>query len=278
MADRTKKRKTDTRRARAAGTPVKDEDLEYTCMLGPRLNFAAAEAYKLLRTNIMFSFSGTEACRVIGMTSSVRGEGKSLTATNLAYTMAETGKRILLIEGDMRLPTLARRLRLNKAPGLSNLLVGMNSVNEAIQPFRSELDDGNVISLDVMVSGEVPPNPSELLGSERMLNLLQVLRDHYDYIVLDLPPVTAVTDAVIACRLVDGMLLVVRRDHAVRSSVNETLRQLRQVDARILGFVFNGAGGGSSYYRKRKGYYYKKGYYKGYYGSYDSEDGAAGSA
>lgn len=281
MADRTKKKNTDTRRARAAGAPVKDEDHEYNYMLGPRLNFAAAEAYKLLRTNIMFSFSGTEACRIIGMTSSVRGEGKSLTATNLAYTMAETGKRILLIEGDMRLPTLARRLRLAKAPGLSNLLVGMNSVNEAIQAFRSELDDGNVISLDVMVSGEVPPNPSELLGSERMLNLLQVLRDHYDYIVLDLPPVTAVTDAVIACRLVDGMLLVVRRDHAVRSSVNETLRQLRQVDARILGFVFNGAGGGSSYYRKRKGYYYKKGYYKNYYrdyGSYGDEGGTAGGA
>lgn len=229
-------------------------------MIASNMSFAASEAYKLLRTNLMFSFSGSDECRIIGMTSSFRGEGKSLTSINLAYTLAETRKKVLLIEGDMRLPTISQRLRLRATPGLSNLLVGISSLGESIQPFIVEVEDGVSIQVDVMVSGDVPPNPSELLGSERMQALLNALRQHYEYIVFDLPPVTAVTDALVASKLVDGMVVVVRNNHAVRGALAETIRQLRLVDARILGFAFNGATeSGSGYYKGKS--YYKKNYY-----------------
>jgi capsular exopolysaccharide synthesis family protein len=236
---------------------------ERRSMIGNRMSFAAAEAYKLLRTNLMFSFSGEEAHRVIGMTSSFRGEGKSLTSMNLAYTIAEAEKKVLLIEGDMRLPTMSKRLNLQAKPGLSNLLVGLNSVGSAIQECRVDLGD-KMLSFDVMVSGDIPPNPSELLGSSRMVNLLEKLKERYEYIILDLPPVTAVTDAIVASRIVDGMVVVVRSNHAVRGALAETMRQLSLANARVLGFVFNGAADdGSRYYKK--GYYKKSNYSSEYY-------------
>ena len=263
MAKRNMKSQTDTRQR----TALSDIDKERLHMIGPAMSFAAAEAYKLLRTNLVFSFSGEESCRTVGVTSSVRDEGKSLTAINLAYTLAETQKRVLLIGCDMRLPTLSKRLDMRATPGLSNLLVGMSSVNEAIQMYTTRMEDDVEVRVEILVSGDIPPNPSELLSSERMEKLLGMLREHYDYIILDLPPVTAVSDAVIACKLVDGMVIVVRSDHAERTALSETIRQLRQVNGRILGFVFNGAGGsGTGYYKGKKNYYYKKkNYYRNYY-------------
>jgi capsular exopolysaccharide synthesis family protein len=115
-----------------------------------------------------------------------------------------------------------------------------------------------------MVSGDIPPNPSELLGSARMKSLLKKLRERYDYVILDLPPVTAVTDALIASRIVDGMVVVVRSNHAVRGALAETMRQLSLAEARVLGFVFNDAGDANSKYYYKKGYY-KKGYYSSDY-------------
>jgi capsular exopolysaccharide synthesis family protein len=234
---------------------------ERRSMFGPSMNFAAAEAYKLLRTNLTFSFSGNEECRVIGVTSSFRGEGKSLTAMNLVYTIAEANKRVLLVEGDMRLPTVAKRRGLQEKPGLSNLLVGLDSISSAIQRYRVSLGE-KLLSLDVMVSGDIPPNPSELLSSERMKNLLKKLRERYDYVIVDLPPVNAVTDALIASRIVDGIIVVVRNDHAVRGALAETMRQLRQAEAHVLGFVYNDASGTNSKYYSKKGYYSSNYYYK----------------
>lgn len=231
-------------------------------MIGPRLSFAAAEAYKLLRTNIMFSFSdsNSEEGKVIAVTSSVPGEGKSLTLLNLAYTFAETKKSVLLIEGDMRLPTLANRLKLKGSPGLSNLMVGLNSVNDAIQRFTTVKEDSDPVSIDVLVAGTIPPNPSELLGSSRLDSLLAVLKKNYDYIFLDQPPVTSVPDALITSKRTDGTIVVVRNEHASKGALAETMRQLKLVDAHILGFVYTDAStGGGKYYKKG---YYKSGYYK----------------
>ena len=237
--------------------------MERRSMIGPKMNFAAAEAYKLLRTNIMFSFPNAAEHHVLGVTSSFRGEGKSLTSINLAYTFAETGMRILLIEGDMRLPTVANRLGLQPKPGLSNLLVGTDGVSQSIQRYVA-FGGESTVSFDVLVSGDIPPNPAELLGSERTAAFLKAAREKYDYILLDLPPVTAVTDSIIASRIVDGMIVVVRADHAVRGSVAETMRQLSLADAHVLGFVFNGANAnGGGYYKKG---YYKKDYYYSEYG------------
>ena len=230
---------------------------EQKFMIGPHLSFAGAEAYKLLRTNIQFSFSEdtTTEGKVIGVTSSIPGEGKSMTILNLAYTFAESNKRVLLIEGDMRLPTLANRLKLKQTPGLSNLLVGLNTVNDAIQHFSTAKEGSQPVTVDVIVSGTIPPNPAELLSSSRLESLLKILKKNYDYIFLDQPPVTAVTDALITSDKTDGIIVVVRNNHAARSGLAETMRQLKLVDAHVLGFVFNGAADDG-----RK--YYKKGYYK----------------
>lgn len=221
--------------------------------LGSNLNFAAAEAYKLLRTNLDFSLPGEKKCKVIGVTSALRGEGKSTTAVNIAYTMAQSGGKVLLVEADLRLPTLAKRVRVKSKPGLSNLLVGQCSGNDTLQ--RSEL----IQNLWVITAGDIPPNPAELLGSANMAATVKALADVFDVIILDLPPVTAVSDALIISKLVDGMLIVVRQDYCDRGSADEVVRQLRFLDAKILGFVMTGADTQKKNY-KRYGTYgdYKK--------------------
>lgn len=238
-------------------------------MFGPKMNFAATEAYKLLRTNILFSFPDEANCHIIGMTSSLRGEGKSLTAMNLTYSLAEYGKRVLLIEGDMRLPTMDKRLRLRSSLGLSNLLVGLSDVREAIQILAPQGSMGADVVMHVITAGDMPPNPSELLGSNRMHTLLQTLSCSYDYILIDLPPITAVSDALVVSKLVNGIVMVVRYDYAERGSLDDAIRQLQFVNARILGFVFNGASEGGSGYGKHYSRYYQKdgGYYKADSGS-----------
>ena len=128
------------------------------------LSFAASEAYKLLRTNLLFSLP-EKGCHIIGVTSSVRGEGKSTTSINLSYTIAQSGKRVLLIDADMRIPSVAIKLDLNEAPGLSNLIAGMHSEGSCMRQ-SNQLENWYILP-----AGDIPPNPSELLGSERMHTL-----------------------------------------------------------------------------------------------------------
>lgn len=212
------------------------ESNEEVCqLLGDNLNFATAEAYKLLRTNLNFSFPDGAKCMVIGVTSAVSGEGKSVTSANIAYTMAQSGRRVLLLEADMRLPTLAGRLHIRRKPGLSNLLAGQCSGNDILQ--KTQLQP----NLWVAAAGDIPPNPAELLGSGRMAATLEALSVHFDVVIVDLPPVTAVADALVVSKQVDGMVIVVRQDYSDRISVEETVRQLRFAEARILGFVMTDA-------------------------------------
>lgn len=218
--------------------------------LGSNLNFAAAEAYKLLRTNLEFSLPAGNGCKVIGVTSALRGEGKSTTSMNMAYTIAQTGKRVLLIEADLRLPTVAKRLKIHSKPGLTNLLVGQCSGNDVLQ--KSGLNP----NLWVVTAGDIPPNPAELLGSEPMGVTIKAMAGVFDVIVVDLPPVTAVTDAAIVSKLLDGMIIVVRQNYCDRASVDAVVRQLRFVDAKILGFVMTGADTSKKAY-KRYGDYKK---------------------
>lgn len=234
-----------------------DVTSEQQSMIGSNLNFAASEAYKLLRTNLEFSFTDDEEQKIIGITSSLKGEGKSITAINLAYTIAEAGKKVLLMECDMRLPTVSKRLNLKSSKGLSNLLVGMNAADEVVQ-------EGVLLeTMDVIPAGDIPPNASELLASKRMEYTLEYLSKYYDYILLDLPPVTVVADALVASKLVSGMVVVVRQDYVGRAALSETMRQLKYVNAKVLGFVFNSVDDHTLPYNKR---YYRKGYYKGKYG------------
>ncbi|MCC8356924.1 MAG: CpsD/CapB family tyrosine-protein kinase [Oscillospiraceae bacterium] len=251
---------------RKSQAPAREDATDRAYLIGPRMNFAAAEAYKLLRTNLVFSFSGESEHRIIGVTSAFHGEGKSLTSINLAYTLAEAEKSVLLIDGDMRLSNVAKTLQLSSKPGLSNLLVGLNSVNSAIQECSIPLKDGDELTFDVIVAGDVPPNPSELLGSSRMNVLLDKLKERYDYIILDLPPVMAVADALVVSHVVDGLFVIVRKDRTTRSALAETMRQLELVDAHILGFVFNAASESDRGYYKAYNKKYKNSYYGNYYG------------
>ncbi|MBR1797861.1 MAG: CpsD/CapB family tyrosine-protein kinase [Clostridiales bacterium] len=242
--------------------PSHNSSIEKKQMIGPQLNFACSEAYKLLRTNLMFSFPAEESCHVIGVTSTFQGEGKSLTSINLAYTLAEAKNKVLLIESDMRIPNHAARLNLKPTPGLSNLLAGLDSISDAIQgkAFQTSPNEAPV-TIDVLTAGSIPPNPSELMQSSRMKYLIDTLKEYYDVIVLDLPPVTVVTDALIASHLTSGMMVVVRNERASKRGLAETMRQLKQVNAKVLGFVYTNADMTKS---KAYGKYYKKGYYKAY--------------
>lgn len=225
---------------------------------GAGLNFASAEAFRLLRTNLLFalpfsSLTKGETCRKVGVTSSLSGEGKSTTSLNLGYVLAESGKRVLVVEGDMRLPTISKRLGLEQKAGLSDLLAGMcTQVQEIIQP------SGIQERLWIMNAGSVPPNPTELLGSEGMKTVLKEAAKDFDFIVLDLPPVNEVSDALVASRLTHGIIMVVRKGYATRSSVAEAMRQLSYVDAKVLGFVMthtDGQGGKyKSYYNGKYSY------------------------
>lgn len=221
------------------------------------VSFAASEAYRRLRTNIQFCFSDGENTHVAGVTSPQPSEGKSMTAVNLAYSMAQTGKKVLLIDADMRRSSIAGKLEMDGAPGLSNLLTTLNSINDVVRRY-SPSDDTK--GFDVITGGDVPPNPSELLNSERMASLVAKLRGYYEFIVIDLPPVGAVADAQTVSRVVDGMLVVMRENHCTAGHLDDCLAQLKLAGTRVLGFVLNGSVAGSSKtysYSKYSNSYYK---------------------
>ncbi len=231
-------------------------------LVGSGISFVAAEAYKVLRTKLQFSFVDEGDCRVVGVSSALTAEGKSITSVNLAYTLSQLGKRVLLVDCDMRRPTVAEKLPVAKTPGLSDYLTGQSNGESLIQPCGIKEDTN---AFHVISSGRMPPNPMELLSSARMEKMMAMLRGKYDYIVMDLPPVTEVGDALAAAKLTDGMLLVVRQNYCDRIALSYAVNQLEFVEAKILGTVFNcttesAKGYGNRYYRK----YYRK-YYKRYY-------------
>lgn len=225
-------------------------------LIGENLSFAAKEAYKLLRTNLMFSFPNEGEGRVIGITSAVQNEGKSLTSCNTAYALAEAGAKVLLLEADLRKPTVASKMRLARTLGLTNVLVSRMDVEEVIQTCDM------VAGLDVITSGDIPPNPSELLGSNRMEQVIAELRKKYDYIIADLPPVTVVSDTLAISKNLDGVVMVVRSGISEKKILAEAMRQLKMVKMRILGFVYRAESGNNKSY-KRYGYKYYK-YYSEY--------------
>ena len=223
--------------------------------IGSKLNFEGRESYNLLRTNLMFSVKRNDRnARVIGITSSVHGEGKSLTTINLAYSLAESGQKVILVECDLRLPTIRKKLGLPKSTGLSNLLAGINSENATLHK--------NVLisKLDVVQAGDIPPNPSELLGSKQFAMLVDNLASEYDVVILDLPPVGEVSDALVASKVTDGIIVVVRNNYTISSDLDYALRQLKLVGAKVIGFVYNGASSKSRHYKygygKKGGYAY----------------------
>ena len=243
-------------------------------IMGADISFAASEAYKLLRTKLQFSFADDNDCRVIGLSSALSGEGKSLTSVNLAYTLSQLDKKVILVDCDMRRPTLAEKLGVFKSPGLSSCLTGQCGLNELVQYCGLKNAEK---AFHVISAGQNPPNPVELLSSDRMSKVLQVLRKEYDYVILDLPPVGEVSDAMAVAKETDGMLLVVRQNYCDRMVLTEAVRQFDFINAKILGAVFNCTSEQNGNYGKK---YYKR-YYKRYnkvYGkSYENNDRSVSS-
>ena len=227
------------------------------------LSFAASEAYKLLRTNLSFSMPEKD-CHIIGVTSSVRGEGKSTTSVNLSYTFAQSGKRVLLIDADMRLPSVAAKLELKGAPGLSNLIAGLRSENSCLRQ-SSQLENWYILP-----AGDIPPNPSELLGSERMHALLQHYEEIFDVIVVDLPPVNIVADALVISKWLDGLIGVVRQNYTDRRALQDCMYQVDKLGSHFLGFVMTDAAVGETGYKSYGKYGKSYGYGYGYGYGYDS--------
>lgn len=240
----------------ASGKGADRSKLNEQLKIGGNLNFQAAEAYKLLRTNLEFSFADDKTCKIIGITSAVSGEGKSLTTINIAHAIASNEKKVLVLEGDFRKPTITSKLGLSKNVGLTDLLV---SHEVFLKDIVIGVRMSEQVKFDLAPTGRIPPNPGELLDSNKLKGFLEICSEGYDYILIDLPPVTVVADAVIASKYIDGMVVVVRQDHSDQKSVSETIRQLRFSNTRILGFVFNGYSQGKAGYYKK---YAKNGYYQ----------------
>lgn len=237
---------------RKSGADEQSFTAQRRLLLGPNSSFYIQEAYNTLRTNIRFAIPG-EGCKRLCLTSGLASEGKSTTILNLAISFSETGSKVLLIDADMRRPSLARLLIEKVSPGLSNVLAGLCDPDDAV---RKEVRP----NLDVMFAGEIPPNPLELLGNPRMKALIDTMSKRYDYILVDTPPVSIVSDACEVANVTDGVLFLVRQNETDKDAVIRGVKQLELSNSRLLGFVLNGImdEGGKSYkYRYRYRYRYK---------------------
>ena len=210
----------------------------------------AAEAYKVIRTSIQFAQAGN-SLKTIAVTSCTPNEGKSTTIANLAVVLTQTGKSVLLIDCDMRNPTVHKNFKLSNKIGLSSCISMGTALAEAVQETGIE-------NLDALTGGVIPPNPSELLGSERMQHILARASEEYDYVLIDTPPVLPVTDALVLSRMVDGVILVLTSGEIKVEMARDVKNQLVQADANILGVVRNKVR--SEHHGYGYGYYY-------YYGS-----------
>lgn len=217
------------------------------------------EAYKNVRTNLQYALHPING-KVMLVSSALPGEGKSTTSSNLAVTFAQNSK-VLLIDADMRKPVMHKIFGLENTHGLSLFLGGFEPLAKAIQRDV-------VPGLDVMTAGTVPPNPSELLGSKNMTVFLNKVQEHYDYVIIDTPPINVVTDAVVLAKKVSGVVLVARQNSTTIKLLRQTIEALKTVRVRVLGVVLTcvrdkykpfsryTSGAGYSYYRKSSYKYY----------------------
>ncbi|GGG21755.1 CpsD/CapB family tyrosine-protein kinase [Paenibacillus abyssi] len=204
-----------------------------------------SEAYRTLRTNIQFSSVDTQM-QVMMVASAQTGEGKTTTISNLAVAYAQEGKRVLIIDADLRKPSLHHVFSQSNRVGLTSILSNQYSLQEVMK-------ETNVEHLYIITSGPIPPNPSEMLASNKMSELLNELKEHFDVILFDTPPVLAVTDGLIVSALCDGVVMVVLAGKVKKELIKKAKANLEHVNARILGVVLNNMNrkDGEAYY-----YYY----------------------
>ena len=214
-----------------------------------------AEAFRALRTNILFS-AADGGPKSIVVTSTGPSEGKTMVAGNVAIGLAQTGQRVLLIDADMRRPRAHELFSIPVEPGLSNLLVGASKPSEVVR-------QSGVENLWIMPAGKTPPNPAELLGSKRFADLTSSLNGHFDCVVIDTPPVLAVTDSAVVAHRASGVLFVIAADVTSRQAAQTALDQLEHAHAKFLGAVLNRVD------VERNSYYYSR-YYRKDYANYYS--------
>ena len=232
-------------------------------MLTPSSPFAIREAYNSIRAKLLFTGRG-EKCPVFAVTSAMMHDGKTTNAVNLAISIASTAKRVLLIDGDMRKPTVHRYFSLENKNGLSEILAGLT--NEV------KIRKTDVENLHVLTSGQIPPNPAELFASKQMENLLSYVKDFFDYVIIDTPPVNLVSDAAILAEKITGYVFVVLSGKNHFYELTYALDTVQQMNGNVVGIVLNDATGRSgnhyggyrsSYYSKN--YRYRRGYGRNYY-------------
>lgn len=246
------------------------QELSKAYILNDKTPFSITEAYKSARTNIVFALAGGDRCKRIIFTSAEPGEGKTTTVLNLCITFAQMEAKVLLMDCDLRKPRVHRYLGVEKNTGLSDVLAGMIAPEEAVKTFEE-------YGFDYITAGQIPPNPVELLSSDAMGQLLDTFSDKYDYIFIDTPPVTVVTDAASMAKRVDGYIVLVRHDYSIHELLEKTRQSLNLAEAKILGYVINdikampgigysryGVYGARYKYRYRYRYGYKYGNKYGY--------------
>jgi len=214
-------------------------------------SFQVVEAYKTLRTNLLFALSLADKRSVV-VSSAEPDAGKSHTCYHLAHSMAELNSRVLIIDADMRKPTQHTFFRLANNFGLSRLLSGQDSLEKSIHRSVAE-------NLDLITSGPIPPNPSELLGSDNMQNLLNILEEHYDYIFLDTPPINVVSDTLVVCGRAAGVLLIARQGQTTYDDLKRAADSLKMAKSNLLGVVITDMAQQKGLYKYRS---YKYKYYK----------------
>jgi capsular exopolysaccharide synthesis family protein len=224
---------------------------DYSIITNTNPKSPISEAYRILRTNIQFS-NVDQALKTILFTSAGPAEGKSSTVVNLAHVMAQAGKNVLIIDADLRKPAQHKIFGLENLKGLSNTLIGEASLAHAVKTDQE--------GLSIMTSGPIPPNPAELLGSKRMKQVIQVAVNTYDIVLIDSPPIIAVTDASVLAQNMDGVILVLAAGEVTREYAVQAKERLDKVGAKIIGTVLNKVD------MKSKEQYY---YYYHYYGEGD---------
>jgi len=238
----------------------RDADDDYVKLTDKETPFHIIESYKSIRTNLSFALSTVEK-KVFAVSSANPGEGKSTTSANIAIAIAQSGSHVLLIDADMRKSVQHKIFELVNKKGLSTAVSKMHTPDKCIQKNVME-------NLDVMTAGPIPPNPSELLASDTMEQMLHALSEKYDVILIDTPPINVVTDAMELAKNISGIVLVVRYGRTTDEDVDNVFDRVKLANTSLLGFILNGVkskhAGYYSKYGKGK-YYYKKGY--GYYGA-----------
>lgn len=234
----------------------KQSDASVNAVIDKNTEFSIKEAYKTLRTNILFSLPNDGKHKVIVTTSAVPGEGKSTTVINLAITFSQIGSRVLIVDGDLRKPKIHKYLAVDNNNGLSGVLSGFVEAEDAIKKTE--------YGFDCITAGSVPPNPSELIGSTKLSELLNDLGEKYDYIFIDSPPVTVVSDTLTIAAISDGVLLIARASYTPKSLLKQSINNIKITKAKIIGVVVNAVDTKKHAYGAYKGKYYSRGRYGGY--------------